>query len=279
MIKKKVYFLLFLIMIVIPSISAYTLYNASAEQNVIFRSLGLNSQITTTFEINFSRAEVNPTNITFYDLTYFHPLSCNSSIVEEIALYSYTTTNSNITTNDLPYTACNPPNSGSSSGSTSTNISVLGNYSVYDILVSYNNNWTFNKEQKITIYSTYKGDYFNLASLMVKPQDSIDYDNTPYAMNGVGKYVYTFIIPEQNISSIIFDVIAISNGTTIIKTFSVTIDNGKYSIKNLDGFLPKTIEFIKNNPMYFIAILIALIVVIIFVILMVKHNKKRSPEK
>ena len=97
--KAKYKILIFLIftLFILPLIFATTL------RNTTITSTGLSSSISiSTFEITFDKLEVSDNAITFYNLTYTNPSSCNSR-QSSYSIYNYTTLNA-VTT--FPYIVC-----------------------------------------------------------------------------------------------------------------------------------------------------------------------------
>lgn len=101
--KKKIRIILFLLLI--PLINAVTL------DDTLITSIGLNSTINVSnFSITFDKLEVSNNAITFTNLYYLNPLSCNLA-TSTSAIYNYTEVNKTI---ELPPENCsNTGNTGS----------------------------------------------------------------------------------------------------------------------------------------------------------------------
>jgi hypothetical protein len=87
---------------------------AATINNTTITSEGMNSTINISdFEITYDRLEVYDNAITFYNLSYTNPLSCNSQ-ASSYSIYNYTTENSLVT---LPYVECSNSEEDDSSSS------------------------------------------------------------------------------------------------------------------------------------------------------------------
>lgn len=261
MIKKKLIFVIVLLFLLVPMISAYTIYNSSAETNVIFMSLGLNSQITTTFVINFSEADVTSTNITFHELTYIHPLSCGG-ITEYVPIYVYTASNQNITTHNFSYTACFSPPTNSNGGDAGINT---------NISLTYDKDWLFNVENqiKLEVYnSTNKSVNASFIKVFVNNLNSsqvpqfVSYNYT----TKTGTYIFKYTIPLQNITSVVFTFQVNKDGYNIIKTATINISDGKGKT-----IIPKV-----PNILFLIAVIGLMLIVILFLYWKYRKAKHRN---
>jgi PGF-pre-PGF domain-containing protein len=105
---KKLFFLFFILLL--NFISSQTI-----ETGTNLTSVGLNSTIQISFTLTFDRLDVLTNAITFYNLTYIHPSSCNGE-TSSYSTYNFTTINSNTNTNDFPSTECAEESSGGSGG-------------------------------------------------------------------------------------------------------------------------------------------------------------------
>jgi hypothetical protein len=265
MIKKKLYLLIGFVFLLSPMISAYAIYNSSAQSGVIFKSLGLNSQINITFNINFSEADVTPTAITFYDLSYVHPSSCIP--MEYLPVYSYVTPNYNITSDNFPYTYCsNPPGPGDTSGT----IGNTSNFSQANIKLTYDTDWAFNIENQIQLDLSNNNKSFNASYIRVY---ITDLNNNPIPQvitynysSKAGTYIFRYIIPQQNITSIKFTFQVNKDGYNIIKTATINISDGKK--KNIIDNIPNVFIFVGV-----IGLLILIILLIYWKYRRAKHRK------
>ena len=105
--KYKILIFLIFILFILPHIFATTLRNTAITSN------GLNSTINiSTFEITFDKLEVSDNAITFYNLTYSNPSSCDSQ-QSSYSTYNYTTSN---TVTSLPYIVCSEEETSQSGG-------------------------------------------------------------------------------------------------------------------------------------------------------------------
>jgi hypothetical protein len=106
-IRYKILIFLIFILFILPHVFATTLRNTAITSN------GLNSTINISiFEITFDKLEVLDNAITFYNLTYTNPSSCNLQ-QSSYSVYNYTISN---TVTSLPYIVCSEEGTSQSGG-------------------------------------------------------------------------------------------------------------------------------------------------------------------
>lgn len=172
---------------------------------------------------------------------------------------------------------CNAISSGGSSSSTPV---IIPNIQLYTINVSFEKKWTFDKLYNIQITTfNISGSKINLNNVTVKLLENIKNTKLPLKRIDNGTYEQGFIIQNQNITELNFEVRVQDHDKIIVETYNVKLAEESQFVMKLDSLKDKTYDYLAKYWLYSLITFICVVITLILFINLKNDIGKFSRKK